>query len=93
MTSRKKPGVAFWAIVGAVVLLLAYPLSFGPACWIASRQQPSGEDVSAAYRPILWFWASYPKSWLSSALADYVSVGARCEMFEVRQNPAEIVFR
>jgi hypothetical protein len=32
MTDRKKPGVAFWATV-IVVALLAYPLSFGPACW------------------------------------------------------------
>jgi hypothetical protein len=36
MTSRKKPGVAFWATV-VVALVLAYPLSFGPACWITTR--------------------------------------------------------
>jgi hypothetical protein len=47
MTSRKKPGLAFWATVVVVVVLVAYPLSFGPACWITSRFQPSGEDVSA----------------------------------------------
>jgi hypothetical protein len=36
MTSdRKKPGVAFWATV--VVALVAYPLSFGPACWSTER--------------------------------------------------------
>jgi hypothetical protein len=34
MTDRKKPGVAFWATVALVVVLVAYPLSFGPACWI-----------------------------------------------------------
>jgi hypothetical protein len=33
----KKPGVAFWATVVVVVVLVAYPLSFGPACWITSR--------------------------------------------------------
>jgi hypothetical protein len=38
MTSdRKKPGVAFWATVALVVVLVGYPLSFGPACWIAGR--------------------------------------------------------
>ena len=38
MTSdRKKPGVAFWAIVVVVVGLVGYPLSFGPACWWFSR--------------------------------------------------------
>lgn len=40
MTSdRKKPGVAFWATVAVVVVLMTYPLSFGPACWIASRSE------------------------------------------------------
>jgi hypothetical protein len=38
MTSdRKKPGVAFWATVVLVVVVVGYPLSFGPACWISSR--------------------------------------------------------
>src|SRR5258708_35393274 len=37
MTPRKKPGVAFWTTVVMVVLLVGYPLSFGPACWIATR--------------------------------------------------------
>jgi hypothetical protein len=33
---KKKPGVAFWASV-VVVALLAYPLSFGPACWLTAQ--------------------------------------------------------
>jgi hypothetical protein len=37
MTDRKKPGVAFWATVVVVVLLVAYPLSFGPASGGKSR--------------------------------------------------------
>ena len=37
MTSRKKPGVAFWATVAVVVVLVAYPLSFGPLVWLDSR--------------------------------------------------------
>jgi len=52
MTSRKKPGVTFWATVAVVVLLVAYPLSFGPACWISSRT--GGEKtVSTVYRPVM----------------------------------------
>ena len=34
--ARKKPGMAFWATVVVVVVLL-YPLSFGPAVWLAAR--------------------------------------------------------
>jgi hypothetical protein len=34
MTDRKKPGVAFWV---TVVALVGYPLSFGPACWWLSN--------------------------------------------------------
>jgi hypothetical protein len=34
---RKKPGVTFWATVVMVVTLVAYPLSFGPACWLCEK--------------------------------------------------------
>jgi hypothetical protein len=40
MTSRKKPGVAFWATVVVTVALILYPLSFGPACWWFSTTEP-----------------------------------------------------
>jgi hypothetical protein len=52
MTSdRKKPGVAFWMTV-AVVVVLAYPLSFGPACWISSRIEIGRKLLSVVYRPM-----------------------------------------
>jgi hypothetical protein len=37
MTSRKKPGVAFWVAVVLVVALVAYPLSMAPAYWVLVR--------------------------------------------------------
>ncbi len=37
MSDRKKPGVAFWATVALLVVLVWYPLSFGPACAVAMR--------------------------------------------------------
>src|SRR5262245_32714981 len=43
---RKKPGVAFWATV-VVVVVLAYPLSFGPVCWWRSE---SYHEASARFR-------------------------------------------
>ena len=50
---RKKPGVAFWATVVVVVALVAYPLSFGPACWMVRRGLISPPIVAHFYRPIL----------------------------------------
>jgi hypothetical protein len=53
MTDRKKPDVAFWATVGLVVVLVGYPLSFGPACWISSYYGQYRGFVEAIYQPIL----------------------------------------
>ncbi len=52
MTSRKKPSAGFWITV-ALVAVLAYPASFGPACWISSRSGIGGSVVNFAYQPML----------------------------------------
>jgi hypothetical protein len=54
MTDRahKKPGVAFWATVLVVVALVAYPLSFGPACWVTSRQDSPYPVLNGMYGPL-----------------------------------------
>jgi len=53
MSDRKKPGVAFWATIVVVLGLVAYPLSFGPACWwFASLDGDGDAHVSAIYLPI-----------------------------------------
>ena len=74
MTSRKQPGVAFWAAVVVVVVLVAYPLSFGPACWISSRAQPSGQVVSVVYYPVIRLFGALPES-LNRAVAAYILLG------------------
>ena len=52
-TDRTKPGAAFWAVVMLVAVLVAYPLSFGPACWINCRTGTCGSLISTAFRPII----------------------------------------
>ena len=52
MTDRTKPGVAFWATVVVVAGLVAYPLSFGPACWVSSRFDVGHKLVPVMYRPL-----------------------------------------
>ena len=56
MTDRKKPTAGFWITVALVAVLVGYPLSFGPACWISSRTNSTGETESALpvnlYQPI-----------------------------------------
>jgi hypothetical protein len=51
---RKQPGVAFWATVALVVVLVGYPLSFGPACWWFGKPSEQVVLVSRAYAPIGW---------------------------------------
>jgi hypothetical protein len=52
MDDRKKPAVAFWATV-VVVVLIAYRLSIGPACWVSSRLGLGHTLVTAAYGPLI----------------------------------------
>src|SRR5262245_62030222 len=54
MADCKKSGAAFWATVVVVVALVAYPLSFGPACWISCWTNTGQGAVSLVYRPITW---------------------------------------
>jgi hypothetical protein len=52
MTDRTKPGVAFWSTVVLSAVLVGYPLSFGPACWLFQRDLFSRTALLAAYRPL-----------------------------------------
>jgi hypothetical protein len=72
--SPKKPGAAFWITVALVVMLVGYPLSFGPACWISSRVECGETAVSRIYQPVmrLSFWGDYPgKTLTGDLLHDY----------------------
>ena len=50
---HRKLGTRFWAAVAVLTILISYPLSFGPACWIAARFD-GGESVwNLAYHPLI----------------------------------------
>jgi len=40
MTSTHKPTSALWITLALVVMLVVYPLSFGPACWLMVNHLP-----------------------------------------------------
>ena len=59
--SPKKPGVAFWATVVVVVVLVGYPLSLGPVLWVYNAvEQPRWflNSIVAFYRPMLQLMTS-----------------------------------
>jgi len=61
MTDRKKPGMAFWATVALVAVVL-YVASIGPASRFEGKQ--GGlliEFYFAVYSPIIWIYQHAPE--------------------------------
>ena len=76
MTSRKKPGVAFWATV-VMVLPVLYVLSFGPAVWIASHKEDQQSlSLNSCYLPVAWVLWHAPRP-ISNALQSYARIGMK----------------
>ncbi len=76
MTDRKKTGVAFWATVVVIVVLVAYPLSVGPAFWIVSRTSNKLiPTLPQAYWPIGWLAVRARP--VNRAVAAYARLGMR----------------
>ena len=74
MPNCKKTTVGFWITIAAFVLL-AYPLSVDPACWMWTRGLlPSGAWVFRIYSPVLCF-AEHDGNRVKSALSWYAKVG------------------
>ena len=66
-TSRKHLCTAFWATLVVVVALVAYPLSFGPACWAVGRAHFADQAFRATYRPLVWIFQRLPPQAQSAA--------------------------
>ena len=69
---RKNPGVAFWATV-VVLAVLAYPISFGPACWLATSWAPLRGPVNSVYRPAAWAYFKTPST-VGNVIIRYANV-------------------
>jgi hypothetical protein len=65
---------AKWTAVGLTVLL-AYPLSFGPVCWLSERTKEGTDAISTIYQPLLRLW--YENKQLGSVLRWYAMLGAK----------------
>ncbi len=83
MTSRKKPGLAFWATLAALTVLAVYPLSLGPVTLIWSlRGEPKswGTPVYIAYMPVqqvMWHGPEWFAKAANAYLGWWQSLGRR----------------
>lgn len=51
MCGKNKFTAGFWTIAAVVMLLLLYPLSFGPACWLNRWTGRGNQTIAIVYRP------------------------------------------
>jgi hypothetical protein len=95
MTPSRKPGVAFWATVVVVVVLLAYPISFGPACWLVEGNQAGERMVPRLYYPILWIalMDRTESEWIATSLHRYAKVFRRDYAFPFLSYTGELDWR
>jgi hypothetical protein len=65
---------AKWTLAAVVSLPMLYIGSFGPACWISRRLQPSGEFVSKVYSPVIQVWIEGPLT-IQEVISQFVNLG------------------
>jgi hypothetical protein len=78
---RKQPRVGFWCSIVLAAMLIAYPLSMGPANWLRETARNSDwrsalvihEMFVAFYRPMFWLERNGPQ-WLLDAMAWYAQL-------------------
>lgn len=57
-----KPGRRFW-FLAPIAAVLAYPLTFGPACWLVSWGLLPDSGTGALYQPVFYLMADKEDSW------------------------------
>jgi hypothetical protein len=54
MTSARKPSAGFWITVALVTVLVGYPLSVGPGCWMTAT--PRTGALVGHHKAMIAFW-------------------------------------
>ena len=84
----RKPTAAFWLML-ALLALLAYPLSVGPACWISSRAGRGEQLVTATFRPLMRLCEASKSSALDRMVAWYSEIGAADGWHWFKRTPSQ----
>ncbi|MDB5336942.1 MAG: hypothetical protein JWN70_2561 [Planctomycetaceae bacterium] len=72
-TPRRTSGA--WIPIALLAMLLLYPLSFGPACWVATRMSSvNGDRFNQIYFPIIWTYNNSPDA-VQQVIWTYASLG------------------
>lgn len=90
----KRPSAALWLTVALVVVLVAYPLSFGPAVWLTARGYFSESKVNSFYWPVLWSASQAPP--LENAVDWWGSLGVpdgELVTLYIETDEADVVFQ
>ncbi|MDB5336943.1 MAG: hypothetical protein JWN70_2562 [Planctomycetaceae bacterium] len=79
-----------WVPIALMAILLFYPLSFGPACWLVSRTT----SVNASWRPVLYLpllpvYQRCPEL-IVSCVDAFVNFGAGKNIVIIRENDIAI---
>jgi len=75
--ARKKPTAGFWITVALVAVLVGYPPSFGPACWMTDRGLIPRTVAGTVYDPLAFFLAHYCSDKICTAMYDYGTWGSK----------------
>ena|SRR5437660_1479515 len=75
MTDKQRtPGAGFFATI-CVVVIVAYALSIGPACWVSSRVG-AARFVTVFYKPVTWTAEVIDSDALKEQIQWYSDLGA-----------------
>src|SRR5690349_20879576 len=76
----------------ALIVVLSYPLSFGPACWIISHRRGPSPVISTLYAPVIFAWWKSPRP-VELAILRYLTLHRGGHHVQLRVSDIHIVFQ